>query len=73
MSIKDSHDELLSKPARCVPPEEWKWLDHIIRQLEYDEYMDAQRELWLWERPSKKNMSMISCFPRMQTQRAVQS
>ena len=37
---------------RWVPPEEQAWLDQIIRQLAYDEYMQAKRELWLAERPS---------------------
>ena len=37
---------------RWVPPEEQAWLDQIIRQLAYDEYMQAKRELWLWERPA---------------------
>ena len=36
---------------RWVPPEERAWLDQIIRQLAYDEYMQAKRELWLAERP----------------------
>ena len=40
------------KPARRVSPAEWAWLDRINRQLAYDEYMQAKRELWLWERPA---------------------
>ena len=44
-----------SKPppkCRWVSPEERAWLDQINRQLAYDEYMQAKRELWLWERPA---------------------
>ena len=39
------------KRTRWVSPEERAWLDQIIRQLSYDEYMQAKRELWLAERP----------------------
>ena len=41
------------RPARRVSPAEWAWLDRINRQLAYEEYMEAKRELWLWERPPK--------------------
>ncbi len=41
------------KSARRISPAEWAWLDHINRQLAYDEYMQAKREFWLAERPSK--------------------
>ena len=41
------------RPARRVSPAEWAWLDRINRQLAYDEYMEAKREFWLWERPPK--------------------
>lgn len=45
-----------SKPppetSRRVSPEELAWLEHINKQLAYDEYMQAKRERWLWERPS---------------------
>ena len=41
------------RPARRVSPAEWAWLDRINRQLAYDEYMQAKREFWLWERPPK--------------------
>ena len=40
---------------RWVSPEERAWLDQIIRQLAYDEYMQAKRELWLAERPSAQH------------------
>ena len=40
------------KRTRWVSPAEWAWLDEINRQLAYDEYMQAKRELWLAERPS---------------------
>ena len=39
------------KGTRWVSPAERAWLDQINRQLAYDEYMQAKRELWLWERP----------------------
>ena len=32
---------------------EGAWLDRINRQLAYEEYMQAKREFWLWERPPK--------------------
>ncbi len=41
------------RPARRVSPAEWAWLDRINRQLAYEEYMQAKREFWLWERPPK--------------------
>ena len=41
------------KPVRRISPAEWAWLDRINRQLAYDEYMEAKREFWLWERPPK--------------------
>ena len=40
------------KGTRWVSPAERAWLDQINRQLAYDEYMQAKRELWLAERPS---------------------
>ena len=40
------------KRTRWVSPAERAWLDQINRQLAYDEYMQAKRELWLAERPS---------------------
>ena len=39
------------KHTRWVSPAERAWLDQINRQLAYDEYMQAKRELWLAERP----------------------
>ena len=53
MPVKMPHSKPPPKPARRVSPAEWAWLDHINRQLAYDEYMQAKREFWLWERPSK--------------------
>ena len=41
------------KPVRRISPAEWAWLDRINRQLAYEEYMEAKREFWLWERPPK--------------------
>ncbi len=43
-----------NKPAPLIPPEELAWLREINRQLAYDEYMQARRERWLWERPKKR-------------------
>ncbi len=40
------------KRPRWVSPAERAWLNQINRQLAYDEYMQAKRELWLAERPS---------------------
>ena len=42
------------KSTRRISPAEWAWLDRIKRQLAYDEYMQAKREYWLFERPPKK-------------------
>lgn len=53
MSLKNSRKDS-STPVRHISPEEQAWLEEHNRQLEYDEYMQAQRELWLWERPSRK-------------------
>ena len=53
MSVNVLRNKPPPKPARHVSPAEWAWLDRINRQLAYDEYMQAKRELWLWERPSK--------------------
>ena len=52
MPVKMPHSKPPPKPARRVSPAEWAWLDRINRQLAYDEYMQAKRELWLAERPS---------------------
>ena len=41
------------KPVRRISPAEWAWLDCINRQFAYEEYMEAKREFWLWERPPK--------------------
>ena len=41
------------KAARWASPAERAWLDRINRQLAYDEYMQARREFWLWERPAR--------------------
>ena len=53
MPVKMPHSKPPPKPARRVSPAEWAWLDCINRQFAYDEYMQAKREFWLWERPSK--------------------
>ena len=62
MSIKDSCGKALPNPLRCISPEERAWLEELDRQLAYDEYMQAQRERWLWERPSKKKHEFDSIF-----------
>ena len=53
MPVNVPHSKPPPKPARRVSPAEWAWLDCINRQFAYDEYMQAKRELWLWERPPK--------------------
>ena len=53
MTTKVPRSKPPPKSARRVSPAEWAWLDHINRQLAYDEYMQAKREFWLWERPPK--------------------
>ena len=40
--------------AKYVSPEERAWLDNMIRELVYDERMQAKRERWLGERPHKR-------------------
>jgi len=52
--VKPPYSKPPPKPARHVSPEAMAWLDQINRQLAYDEYMQAQRERWLWERPKKR-------------------
>ena len=54
MPMKVPHSKPPPKPARSVSPAEWVWLDRIKRQLAYDEYMQAKREIWLFQRPSKE-------------------
>ena len=51
------------RPARRVSPAEWAWLDRINRQLAYDEYMQARREYWLWERPPRKRLEEGMDYP----------
>ena len=51
MPLKTPQSKPPPKGTRWVSPAEWAWLDQIIRQLAYDEYMQAKRELWLAERP----------------------
>lgn len=52
--MKPPYSKPPPKPARYVSKEAMAWLDQINRQLAYDEYMQAQRERWLWERPKKR-------------------
>ncbi len=51
MPMKVPHSKPPPKPFRSVSPAEWAWLDRIKRQLAYDEYMQAKREIWLFQRP----------------------
>lgn len=44
-----------SKPAHSVSPEAWAWVKRINRQMAHDEYMQAKREFWLWERPPTRD------------------
>lgn len=39
--------------THCISEEEQAWLDGIKRQLAHDEYMQAVREAWLFQRPPK--------------------
>ena len=52
MPLKTPQSKPPPKRTRWVSPAERAWLDQINRQLAYDEYMQAKRELWLAERPS---------------------
>ena len=42
------------KSKRWISPAEQVWLDRVNGQLAYDEYIQKQREVWLWERPAKE-------------------
>lgn len=61
MSLKNLRKDS-STPVRHISSEERAWLEELDRQLAYDEYMQAQRERWLWERPSKKKYEFDSIF-----------
>ena len=54
MKVKVPQSKPPPKPIRRVSPAEWAWLYRINRQLAHDEYMQAKREFWLAERPTKK-------------------
>ena len=54
--MRTPHNKPPPKPARYVSKEEMEWLDQLNRQLAYDEYMQAKRERWLWERPKKREI-----------------
>lgn len=43
------------RAARHASPEEKAWLNDILQQLAYDEYMQDQREWWLFLRPPKRD------------------
>ena len=53
MKVKVPQSKPPPKPARHISPAEWAWLYRINRQHVYDEYMQAKREFWLAERPTK--------------------
>ncbi len=42
------------KSKRRISPAQRAWLDRINGQLAHDEWMQKQREYWLWERPPDK-------------------
>lgn len=52
--MKTPQNKAPPRPPRYVSPAERAWLNRIIRQLAYDEYMQARRERWLWERPHEE-------------------
>ena len=52
MTTKVPRNKPPPRSTRYVSPAEQAWLNRINRQLAYDEYMQAKRELWLAERPS---------------------
>ena len=37
-----------------IPPEEKRWLKEKLYQSQYDEFMQARREAWLFLRPGHK-------------------
>ena len=53
--MKVPHSKPPPKPSRYISPAEQAWLNCIKRQLVYDEYMQAKREIWLFQRPYKEN------------------
>ena len=53
MKVKVPQSKPPPKPVHHISPAEWAWLYRINRQLAYDEYMQAKREFWLAERPTK--------------------
>lgn len=54
MAEKEPKNRPPPKYKRWISPEKQAWLDRINGQLAYDEFMQKQREFWLWERPSKE-------------------
>ena len=51
MPIKVPRSKPPPKSPRYISPAEQVWLNRIKRQLAYDEYMQAKREIWLFQRP----------------------
>ncbi len=56
MPTKTPPSKPTPKSVRFVSPVEQAWLNRIKRQLAYDEYMQAKREIWLFQRlkPDRK-------------------
>ena len=53
-AMKSPQNKAPPVSAKYVSPEERAWLDNMIRELVYDERMQAKRERWLGERPHKR-------------------
>ena len=54
MPIKVLRSKPPPKSPRYISPAEQAWLNRIKRQLAYDEYMQAKREIWMFQRPTKE-------------------
>ncbi len=54
MAMDEPHSKPPPKSTHYVSPAKRMWLDHLNRQLAYDEYMQVKREFWLAERRSKR-------------------
>lgn len=52
--MKSPQNKAPPASAKYVSPKERAWLDNMIRELLYDERMQAKRERWLGERPHKR-------------------
>lgn len=55
MNPKNAVSDMGGKPrAQPISREEKQWLEEKLQQSEYDEYMQAKREVWLFLRPSHR-------------------